>query len=211
MAYSPHTKTQISNMALALLGEGEITDFSEDTGEPARQCRLHWNLTRDALLRDHPWNFAIKRVALVQGATPTSGYDYSFALPTDFIRPLAVNDDEAWEVGDFYAIESGLLLCDESTVTLRYVASITDTAKWDPIFIEAFIYLLAAKVTPSLADAPQMADTLRSRAQYIVGEAMKKDANENRKREPSRAGRSVFVNSRGLRVSSRPDLTFRDY
>lgn len=211
MAYSPHNKTQIVNMALALLGEGEIPDFTSDTSESARQCRLHFDLTRDSMLCDHPWNFAIKRVSLVLGATPVSGYEYAFALPVDFLRAIEVNDTEAWEVGDKFAIEDGFLLCNEGTATVRYVASMTDTSKWDPLFIDAFIYVLAAKVTAAIADAPGTADALRSRGQYLIGEAKKRDANENNKREPSNAGRSLLVNRRGLRTSSRPDLTFRDY
>lgn len=211
MAYSPHTKTEIVNMALALFGEGEVSDFNTDTSESARQCRLHFDLTRDAMLREHPWNFAVKRVSLVQGATPVSGYDYSYVLPVDFLRSLAVNDSEAWEVSDKYAVESGLILCDEDTLTLRYVASVTDTSKWDPLFTEAFIYMLASKVTAALADAPNTADSLRARSQYITGEAMKSDANDNNKRMPSNAGRSLLVNRRGLRASARPDLNFRDF
>lgn len=211
MPYSPHNKTEIVNMALAHLGNGDISDFNTQTSESARQARLHFDLTRDSMLRTHPWNFSITRVSLTLDPTsPVSGYENAFLLPVDFLKILSLNDNDAWEPSDLYAIESGKLLSDEDSAIIRYVASIEDTTKWDPLFVECFTYILASKMATKLAEAPGMGEGLRQRGNYIIGEAMKADANENRKADPSRPALSRFVNSRGRGISGRPDLRFRD-
>lgn len=198
-------------MALAHLGNGEISDFDTQASESARQARLHFNLTRDSMLRTHAWNFSIRRTSLaLDPTTPASGYDNAFLLPTNFLRIITLNDSDAWETSDLFAIESGLLLTSEDSAIITYVASIEDTTEWDPLFIEAFSYILASKMASKLAEAPGMAQALNQRGNFIVGEAMKIDANENRKADPSRASNSLFVNSRGRGISGRPDLRFRD-
>lgn len=211
MPYSPHTKTEIANIALAHIGNGEISDFDTSSNDGARQCRAHWDLTRDSMLRQHAWNFAIKRIGLVQSSNPVSGYDHAYVLPSDFLRALVLNDTEAWEPSDKYAIEGGLLLTDEDTATIRYVARIEDTSKWDPLFIEAFSLMLAAKICTNLADAPNMGANLRQQAQYLTGVAMQRDANENQKKSPSQAARSKFIVARGRGTRNRPDLSFGDF
>ena len=58
------SETSICNMALGRLGSKRINDF-DDTDEsslPIVQCRLHYEQTRDALIRSHWWRFARGRV-----------------------------------------------------------------------------------------------------------------------------------------------------
>jgi len=61
------TQTAICNLALSLIGnEGnQITDFDNDTGKAARQCRLHYQPTLDELLRTHTWGCSKKRAELI--------------------------------------------------------------------------------------------------------------------------------------------------
>lgn len=52
----------IANIALSKIGVQRLTSFSENT-EPARLLNAIYGTLRDEVLRAHPWNFAIKRVA----------------------------------------------------------------------------------------------------------------------------------------------------
>lgn len=55
------TKTEVANMALALLGARSLTDVDADTTPQAITVRKFYNNTRQEALRVHPWNFAMKR------------------------------------------------------------------------------------------------------------------------------------------------------
>lgn len=59
----------ICNMALSRVGHHtEITASLSENTEAARQCNLHYEPARDALLRSHPWNFATRRTKLITQA-----------------------------------------------------------------------------------------------------------------------------------------------
>jgi len=54
------TAVSICSNALRKLGDDPITSLTDDT-ERARLCNAFYEPTRDAVLRSHPWNFAIER------------------------------------------------------------------------------------------------------------------------------------------------------
>ena len=86
MAESP---TSICNQSLGKLGAKRINDLSDttDTKPEAIQCRLHYEPTRDALLRSHWWRFARDRAVLSQDTNdPAFEWDNQFILPNDFLR-----------------------------------------------------------------------------------------------------------------------------
>ncbi len=63
------TSLDIANMALSLIGSANrLTVLDGTAPEENRQCHLHYEATRDAMLRAHPWNFAIKRTRLITQA-----------------------------------------------------------------------------------------------------------------------------------------------
>jgi hypothetical protein len=85
------TETKICNMALTRLGHDQISSLTENT-KGASLCSLHYDVCRDALLRAHPWNFAIARAALAQEATtPNHEYSYRYTLPIAY--PVRFLDD----------------------------------------------------------------------------------------------------------------------
>jgi hypothetical protein len=63
------TDISIANMALSRIGHhNEVTVLADSGSEAQRQCYLHYEPARDALLRAHPWNFAVKRTKLITQA-----------------------------------------------------------------------------------------------------------------------------------------------
>jgi len=62
----PDSKTDICNMALGRIGHKLTTEalINADTDPDAQQCNLHYEQTRDALLRSYWWRFAGVRVDL---------------------------------------------------------------------------------------------------------------------------------------------------
>lgn len=63
------SSVDIANMALSLIGSANRLTVLDGTGnEENRQCYLHYETVRDAMLRAHPWNFAVKRTRLITQA-----------------------------------------------------------------------------------------------------------------------------------------------
>lgn len=127
---------------------------------------------RDALLRLHPWNFAVERAALPQLATaPAFGFDKAYALPDDHLRPVLLNDDR-----DRYRIEAGGLLTDASKAELIYIARITDTTRFDPLFVQCLASYLAAKGAIRITNSQTMEDRMKQRFFEDLQQARSTDA-----------------------------------
>ena len=145
------TEVSICSNALRKLGDDPITSLTEDT-ERARLCNAFYESSRDSLLRSHPWNFAITRATLAQlSTTPAYGLAYQYALPTDpyCLRVLEMEyQDYIFKIENL-ATEGRVLLTDESTAKILYIARITDTTLFDSLFVD----LLTAKLATNLAYA----------------------------------------------------------
>ena len=77
------TEVSICANALRRLGDDPITSLTDDT-ERARLCNAFYTDARDAVLRSHPWNFAITRTSLAKlSDAPAYGFNYQYSLPTD--------------------------------------------------------------------------------------------------------------------------------
>lgn len=150
--------TKICNMALAKIGSARISDYTDSTEDnvQAVQCRLHYEQTRDALLRSHYWRFARTRVQLSANVTtPAFEWDYAYDLPSDFLRlwikPFEDNNSGLHNTRYSFSMEGRQLLTDEDAVYLRYIKRVTDPTVFDPLFVEVFILKLALKMVMPLS------------------------------------------------------------
>lgn len=154
------SETEICNISLGRIGTKRINDIG-DTSEKsleAIQCRLHYALTRDALLRSHWWRFASHRKQLSENtdipAAEDFEWEHQFDLPTDFLRLKSVFEDNNTPRQNTlysFALEGTKLLTNESSVYIRYIRRITDVSKFDPLFTKVLVLLLADEFIGSLA------------------------------------------------------------
>lgn len=136
------TQVEISSNALLMLGAQAISSLTEDT-DRARLVNSLYGMVRDDLLRNHPWNSCIRRVSLAPEATPPAfGYPYAFVLPTDWLRTLAVGEDDD-EVD--YRHEGGRILSHENPLLLRYVANRPESF-WDAGLVQCMTLALSARL-----------------------------------------------------------------
>ena len=153
-------ETKICNMSLGKISAKRINDFTDttDTKPEAIQCRLHYELTRDALTRFHWWGFASDRKTLAQDATdPDFEYDNQFILPNDFLRMKSIYEGRFSDENlRSYAIEGERLLTNDTTMEIRYIKKVTDVTKFDPLFVELLVLLLARKMLKSLAGGDEV-------------------------------------------------------
>lgn len=140
------TKTDIANMALALLGTNPVTDIGDDT--PAGfQSRVFFHSTVDRVVRNHPWKSTLKRVALTATTTPVFGYDYAYILPAD---PYCLKVWEMQEPEYRFKVENRLLLTDETTAKILYSFRPTIYGSLDPDLIAVIYYELAIQMCMAL-------------------------------------------------------------
>jgi hypothetical protein len=147
------TEVSICSNALRKLGDDPITSLTDDT-ERARLCNAFYAPTRDALLRSHPWNFAIARAELSKlSTTPAFDYTAEFTLPTDpyCLRVLQMDYQDI-----NFKVEGRKLLCNEDSAKILYIAKVTDTAQFDSMFTE----LLTSRMSAELAYSVTGSNTL---------------------------------------------------
>lgn len=164
----------ICNNALIRIGSKTITSLN-DGDKVANSCSTIYTQTRDMLLRQHLWNFAVKRLVLASESTaPAYGFNYSYPLPADFIRVLSLEDTNTT-----YKIENNKLLTDASTVKLTYISRVEDVAKYDPLFVEALILSLAIKLTYILIGSNSREQSLKDELQRTLFLAKQVDGQED--------------------------------
>jgi hypothetical protein len=187
------SEVDICNLALAHLGDN-ATVASIDPPEGSAQaehCALFYPIARDALLEQHAWKFATKRVLLASLDAPTWEWAYAYAQPSDALRLLAVlpessSSDEAQE----YEAETdsdgrAILLTNQQAANLRYIARVTDTTAFSPLFVNALSWLLAAHLAGPVikGDAgAAMAKTCMQNYALALSTARVSDANQHRRR-----------------------------
>jgi hypothetical protein len=192
------SETEICNLALGHLGEARITSLEEDSTS-ARACSLHYEATRDAVLRSHRWNFAQARAQLPRlQFNPPFGWDAAYQLPGDCLRVLEVNGTECGDVlSEPYIIEGRAILINAGEVRLVYVRRIEDPLQFDSLFIEAFALKLAIALSETIRGTTGKTEQLFLLYDRVTAPLSRRvDANEGRRRKGVLPMNSPFVRSR---------------
>lgn len=151
---------QICSNALLLLGAQSINSFDDDSDRALLVSNL-WANSRDAVLRAHPWNCAVKRIALAPlSEAPAFDYAYQFNLPADCLRVLGCGKKGEEQE---YELEGRRLLSDEATLYLRYIYRNEDVTTWDSALVqaaEAYIAMTCAYPITKSSSQQEMAANL---------------------------------------------------
>jgi hypothetical protein len=194
------TNEIILQMAAANLGETTtVASLATPTTKTEKLGVLFLEPTRDRFLAKHNWSFATKRLPLtdITATEPREGWTHAYDLPADLLRvveidlgyragppPTGFDPVHPTLPGARWAIETAggkrILLCDIEGASLVYVARITDYALWDPDAVEAFIWMLSAKLAMPLSTSPEIAKLAETMARQTLAEAIADDANEAR-------------------------------
>lgn len=169
----------IANRALQKLGAERITSLTQDS-ENARAVNLCFTAVRDAELRSHPWNFAIKRLQIAADATaPSFGYDNAYTLPSDCLRLLPPDNATNYNTLD-WQIEGKKILTNESgSLDIRYIKRETDPNQYDSLFVEALSCKLAIELCEQLTQSNSKAQIVRDDYIRAIRDARKLNAFEN--------------------------------
>jgi len=169
------TNTDICNMALGKIGASQIKNLADTTENipSAIQCRLHFEQTRDSLIRSHYWRFASARAELTQDTTdPAFEWDSQFILPDDFMRLKSVWGDNFTPTGNTelsFAIEGQRILTNEASVDIRYIKKVEDPDEFDSLFVEVLVLHLALKLVAPLSGAnPKLQQVLVTELRLVM-------------------------------------------
>lgn len=155
------SNTEIANLALSHLGIGkEIANLDSDKSEEAVAIRRFFATARDATLRDFPWPFARKFAEMAKVAEPPPENDewaFSYRAPADsvFIRRILSglrNDSHESRVRFLRGQDKQgqLVYTDQRDAKTEYTFRETDPGRFDPDFVLALSFRLAAYAAPKL-------------------------------------------------------------
>lgn len=185
----------ISNAALIRIGAEPVIALS-DGGKGAKACVARFSQAKKYLLRRHPWNFAIARIILntPEEEAPDFGFSFSFVLPTNCLRVLEVEDED-------YRIEGKTILCDSSSINLRYIKDVDEDDINDSNFRDALSAYLAWDICYYVTQSATLKQVLWAEFKDIFSKAKTPDAQE----EPTKEiGAELFLESRLAGSSATP-------
>lgn len=169
------TDVSICSNALLMLGAKTINSLDEDN-DRARLASNLFPMVRDYLLRGHPWNCAIKRVALAPDVeTPAFDWDNQFTLPGDYLRTLSVGEYGS-EVP--YQIESGKLLCDDNPALLRYIWRNEEPNTWDEMLVWGCTQAMQAVFSYPITQSASLKQLVEQVCEAVLKKARAVDGQE---------------------------------
>lgn len=169
----------IANLAASALGEDDQLSSPDDDTHISRSVRAVWDVERRAALRDHSWNFAMRRVALPKVAVSSQDpYPFSFAyrLPADCVRLIEVMGFGRSD----YQLEADFILANApAPMRVRYLADVTEPALWDDLFVKAFAMRIAWQIADRITGDPNRVQLAERKYRSALSEAKRVDAREN--------------------------------
>jgi len=191
-------------MALGHLGIGkQIASLTEKSAEAAA-CNRFYEQSRDEVLRDFPWPFATKILALgLIEEDPNDEWDFSYRYPSDcmnFRRILSGTRNDSRQTRVSYRLANDvsgrLIYTDEEDAVGEYTEHVTDTALFPPDFVSTVSMILAAYIAPGLTagDPFKMGERAIKLYEYQRNKAQGNATNEEQNEEQPD---SEFIRERG--------------
>jgi hypothetical protein len=187
------SETSIANGALVLLGERRINSLDDPNSKTAKILKDRFDEVRDELLRQHPWNFATKRVALPANVTaPIWGFDHAYSLPEDCLRVLELSNPGLSP----YRIEGRTIVTDiDAPINLEYTSRVTDATQMDVMFRQVLSAALAADVAEAITGTTTKVDQLEGIKRARLRSARTPDGQEP---SPRRIESSEWLDAREI-------------
>lgn len=190
----------ICNLALSRTGNGQAITALTEASAAAVQLNAIYESTRDYVLRDFPWGFAKRIVALALVAeNPSTDWLYAYRVPSDCLRVRRIINPSGRTSAstvpfDMASDDQGeLLLCDVVNPTIEYTTRITSEGLFTSDFVSVFAWRLVQDSAIALAVEPRFADRAVSMYDKEIGAAKK---NVRKERQDDAPPESEFITAR---------------
>lgn len=169
------TQTDIFNLALYKLAQSIAIPALTDESKAADVMNRLWEPTRDLVLTERVWPWALRAQALgVVDEPPMPGWRYRYAYPNDCLTAYAVTDENGlaqagklirfangdylanvWGSGAFdwdtaYGEQGTSILTNVRKAYLVFAGKVDDPGRFPPQFVNALACRLAAEAAPPL-------------------------------------------------------------
>ena len=179
-------ETDIINAAFDLLDEEVAIDPSDDRA-PVRWMKRNYPLVRDAILRRHPWNFAVARASLPElSDEPAFGWKRQFQLPANCLRLLPLTWQGKMNGEPIkHEVEGRRILTNaEAPLKIRYIRRVEDTSLFDPLFVQLLAAELAVRAANWITGKQSYAERLGQMVAQLNEQATLLDALEGSPADP---------------------------
>ena len=179
------SEVDICNLALSHIGASDTISSLTEQSVEAFHCNLLYTDSRDAVLRAHPWSFAKRHLALSDVGSPPGNWSYRYSYPNDalyareILQTDTAGDPIKFEVALSDAYNSRVILTDQEEATLIYTYKATNTLVFDPLFVNALSWKIAADIAMPLTRDHNRMQTAYQMYQATLSEAQTFDANES--------------------------------
>ena len=178
------SNVEIANRALQHLGAKRIVSLGEDSRN-AQAINAAFEPTKLALLRTHPWGFAVKRAELAASSTePVHTRANSFPLPSDFVRLLPPDPENNLNSHDWVIEGRNIITNDTAPLEIRYIYDVTDPNEMDVLFREAFAAKLAENTCEEITQSNSKKADIKDTYMGIIAEARRANAIEKPAEKP---------------------------
>ena len=181
----PYSVNSIINGALDLIASNGIASLSDSSSHVGNAIKRNFDVERDSLLREYPWNFAMRRAKLAASSeAPAFRFRRAYELPAgpkpEFcLRVWAVGDDDSRNDTGVWEISGRRLLTDlEAPLPVRYIGRIVNPALWDPLTVKALEARLAWQAAYMASGSAALAEQMARIYQERLDAAKAIDAQE---------------------------------
>lgn len=154
---------QICNIALSRIGQSTRIDSLDEQSLAAELCTLHYDECRQQVLRDFDWPFAEARVYLADIGSPPVNWQYRYRYPTDCLKARRITipgtetpqADQRIPYQIVYAAGGRAIVTNQEQAELAYTVDVEETGYFDPLFVGALAWKLAAELAMGLQARPE--------------------------------------------------------
>lgn len=200
------TVVQICNLALGRIGVSQYIEDINDQNVNARSCKQFYDLCRQQVLQDFPWNFARGVVALAELADdPPPGWGYVYRYPTDCLQARAISDEsgvrsstwntrqflswdqwaatiprrQSWQVmGDTNQPGARIIITDIPEAFLWYTVDVDQVNQFTPLFASALAWKLAFELCGAIKADARLRDAAAQQYEFEKSKAAANSMNE---------------------------------
>ena len=192
---------EICNLSLSLLGVGPIASLQEQTAQ-AQHCRVFYDQARDATLAARWWAFASAAVDLVQRTSGTFPgwacvYGHPDALTVRKVGGTEIFTGEPSQDFRVY-VDTGDGLRKIATnvegAKAEVTAKIMDPTLFEPLFVDALVWRLAAYLAIPLRGDPKMQELAFNNFRVTLSEGHAKSAGQTR--VSATTGKNPYLDAR---------------